>query len=68
MQRTADHSRRLFVHQVLAVVLDGLKRVCRSHCCMAVGFFVRALAAQGLGKYEPEKEFTKNKYLFNITI
>jgi len=30
--------------------------------------FVRALAAQGLGKYEPEKEFTKNKYLFNITI
>jgi hypothetical protein len=35
---------------------------------MAVGFFVRALAAQGLGKYEPEKAFTKNKYLFNITI
>jgi len=29
---------------------------------------VRALAAQGLGKYEPEKVFAKNKYLFNITI
>jgi hypothetical protein len=29
---------------------------------------VRALAAQALGKHEPEKAISKNKYLFNITI
>jgi hypothetical protein len=30
--------------------------------------FVRALAAQDLGKHAPKKAISKNKYLFNITI